>query len=183
MANGASIDQCLVIEIFAGTSRVTACLRQFGMASCFGTDHVKHRQAAPVVQADLTQSGLDLLMQWLSNPYVVGFFFAPPCGASSRARSIPLKRKAPGDPPAPQPLRSDRFPNCVPGLNFIDRTKVSKANKFYHLTAQLVQWANRVGCIVCVENPKYGFFWQTTFVQSVLHLLFVHYLSSLSIRK
>ena len=39
--SGEDISNALIIEIFAGTSRVTACLRQIGLRSCFGVDHVK----------------------------------------------------------------------------------------------------------------------------------------------
>ena len=161
-----------MIEVFAGTAKVTACLRQLGLVSSFGTDHIKSKHAtAPVVLADLTtQAGIDLLMQWLGDEYVVGIFLAPPCGTASRARSIPLKRKSPGDPAAPRPLRSDVYPNGLPFLRFLDRIKVSKANKLYHLTAQLVVWATDVGCIFCIENPQFSFFWQTTFIQSIIHL-------------
>ena len=65
-----------MVEIFAGTGRVTACLKQLGMSSSFGTDCVRHKQAmAQIVVADLTtEAGIELLMQWLSNPYVVGIF-------------------------------------------------------------------------------------------------------------
>jgi hypothetical protein len=61
----------VLVEIFAGTGRVTACLKQLGMSSSFGTDCVRHKQAmSQIVVADLTtESGIDLLMQWLSNRY------------------------------------------------------------------------------------------------------------------
>jgi hypothetical protein len=90
----------MIIEIFAGTARVTAELRKFGMVSAFGTDHLRHKQAAAqVVIADLTTDvGVNLPMQWLAGEHVVGVFIAPPCGSASRGRSIPLKRKAPGGP-------------------------------------------------------------------------------------
>ena len=103
------------MEVSAGTSRVTAELKSFGMISAFGTDHIRHKQAmAPVAVADLTtDAGVSLLMQWLSNENVIGIFLAPPCGSASRARSIPLKRKHLGDPPAPKPLRSNRHPERV----------------------------------------------------------------------
>ena len=107
-------------------------------------------------------------MQWLADEHVVGLFIAPPCGSASRARSIPLKRKSPGDP---RPLRSDKHPNGLPNLLFVDRIKVSKANKLYHLTARLVQWATEQGCLFCVENPQFSYFWQTTFIQSIIHLM------------
>lgn len=73
---GATINECMVVEVFAGAARVTASLKQFGMVSSFGTDHVRHKlAAAQVVLADLTtQAGVELLAQWLSNPNVVGIY-------------------------------------------------------------------------------------------------------------
>ena len=129
----AGLHECLVIEVFAGTGRVTVCLKQYGMTSAFGTDHVRHKQAmSQIAIADLTtKAGVELLMQWLSNPRVVGLFLAPPCGSASRARAIPLQRKRPGDPPAPKSLRSDQHPNGIPGIRLADREKISRANKLY----------------------------------------------------
>ena len=163
----------MVIEIFAGTARVTAELKKLGMLSAFGTDHVRHRQlAAPVVLADLTtETGISLLMQWLGNETVVGIFLAPPYGTASRSRAIPTKRKRPGDPAPPVPLRTDDHPNGLPHLQFVDRVKVSKANRLYFLTSRLVQWATAEGCIFCIENPQFSLFWQTTFIQSIIHLM------------
>ena len=91
--SGAALQDCLIIKIFAGTARVTACLKQFGMSSAFGTDHVRHKQS--MAQADLTtKAGVELFMQWLSNPNVIGIFLAPPCGTASRARAIPMNQSA-----------------------------------------------------------------------------------------
>jgi hypothetical protein len=56
-------------------------------------------------------------------------------------------------------------------LRFLDRLKISKANKLYHLTAKLVRWAVQEGCLFCVENPQFSLFWQTTFMQNVLTLM------------
>ena len=127
VSSGAALHECLIIEVFAGTGRVTACLKQYGMSSAFGTDHVRHKQAmSPIAITDLTKkAGIELLMQWLSDSRVVGLFLAPPCGSASQARAIPLKRKRPGDPPAPKPLRSDQHPNGIPGLGLTDREKIS----------------------------------------------------------
>ena len=68
-------------------------------------------------------------------------------------------------------LRSDKHPNGLPNLSFVDRLKISKANKLYFLTSKLVQWAVAEGCIFCIENPQFNLFWQTTFMQSVIHLM------------
>ena len=143
-----------------GTGRVTACLRQFGLSSSFGVDHIRPRNCvAPVSPVDLTtKRGRDLLASWLKNPRVVGVFLAPPCGTASRARSIKLKRKR-------------NAPNGLKFLSFVNKMKISQANKLYHLTAQVVKYAVKDGMIVCVENPQFSLFWATTFWVSVAKLL------------
>ena len=147
------------------------------MRSSFGTDKVRNKQCmSPLIVVDLTEHE-QLLWEWLSNEYVVGVFLAPPCGSASRARQIPLKKRllrrsyrfnhaAHG----PRPLRSDRHPNGLPNLTFSENSRITIANKLYHLTAKVVQWANDVGCVFCVENPQYSLFWATTFWTSVAHL-------------
>jgi len=56
--------------------RVTAALKQLGLFSSFGTDHVRHKSAvAPLVLADLTTgTGVELLMQWLEIHEWLAFF-------------------------------------------------------------------------------------------------------------
>jgi hypothetical protein len=107
-ASGASLADCLIVEIFCGTSRVTACLKQIGLKGCFGVDKLRSKNAmSAVIIADLTTpEGEELLMSWLQNANVVGVFLAPPCGSASRARQIPLKkRKFGGNRHGPRPLR------------------------------------------------------------------------------
>ena len=123
---------------------------------------------APVSLVDLTtKRGRDLLASWLKNPRVVGVFLAPPCGTASRARSIKLKRKR----NAPEPLRDDDNPNGLKSLSFVNKMKISQANKLYHLTSEVVKYAVKHGMIVCVENPQFSLFWATTFWISVAKLL------------
>ena len=69
------------------------------------------------------------------------------------------------------PLRSDRQPNGVSGLSWLNKFKISKANKLYHLTAQIVKHCVQHGLLVCVENPQYSLFWATSFWQEVAHLV------------
>ena len=152
--SGEDISNAVIIEIFAGTSRVTACLRQIGLRSCFGVDHVNVKNlSGPVSVADLTTpEGVALLM--------------------SRARSIKLgknlKRKFHSEP---KPLRSNRQPNGVSGLSWLNKFKISSANKLYHLTAQIVKHCVQHGLLVCVENPQYSLSWATSFWQEVAHLV------------
>ena len=84
----------VVLEFFAGTSRVTAALRRLGFEGSQGVDHQPVPGAAcPVLISDLTTvSGQGFALQWLSSPRVIGIFLAPPCGTCSRAREIPLEK-------------------------------------------------------------------------------------------
>ena len=116
----------MVIEIFCGTSRVTACLKQYGLASSFGVDYIRSKQAAAqVVIADLCDpQGIALLHQWLAHEYVVGIFLAPPCGSASRARQIPLRGRR-GVHSGPCPLRDrmgDQILQCKKSKEFLVQT-------------------------------------------------------------
>ena len=144
-------------------------MKQLGSLSSFGVDHVRSKQCmSQIVIADLcTPERVSLLWQWLAQENVVAIFLAPPCGGTSRARQIPLKRAMGKNSNGPLPLRDDLNPNGKPGLSFRDRQRISLANKLYHLTSQLVERANTIGCIVCVENPQFTLFWATTFWLSV----------------
>ncbi|CAE7831241.1 unnamed protein product [Symbiodinium sp. CCMP2592] len=68
----------LVIELFSGSGRVTACLKQLGL-SAVGVDADKRRATSTCLQADLaTPTGQELCMEWLSSPRLAGLFVTPP---------------------------------------------------------------------------------------------------------
>ena len=128
----------VVFEIFAG-SGVTSALAQ-GWTCCCGVDK--------------------------TCPYLVGLWFAPPCGTSSRARAIPL-HDATGRPvPAPKPLRDDTRPDGLPALSGVQLDRVCVANILYQLTADLCLWASERGLLVPVENPSNSLFWKTSMWRS-----------------
>ena len=115
----------VVIELFAGSGRVTAQLKNVGVKSAFGVDHKNLNKIAPIQVCDLsTPEGQKLCMQWCQSPLLAGLFAAPPCGTCSRARSIIL-RDSKGRPlPGPVPLRSESHPNGLPFLKPNDRARV-----------------------------------------------------------
>ena len=149
----------MVIEVFAGTARVTASLRQLGLRNSFGVDKLRIRNCvAPLATVDLcTPRGAELLWQWLELPYVIGIWIAPPCGSASRARAIPLKKRVGRSGKSsiwgqhgPRPLRSDACPNGLPNLTVSEMSRISISNKLYFLTAELVRWATEHGVIFVV---------------------------------
>ena len=122
-----------IIELCAGSARVTACLQQLGMPASFGVDHVKQKNAGRVLIADLTtKAGRDLCWTWLKSPNCARMFAAPPCETCSRARGIPIKLPNGFLIAGPQPLRTDEHPNGVYKLSYINRIRVSQANATYH---------------------------------------------------
>ena len=101
----------VLVEIFCGSARVTACVRALGSTHSFGIDHVKKSAVAPVKLVDLTTTfGQARVRQWISNPSVKGLFLAPPCGTCSLARSIILRDKLGRRINAPKPPRSESTP-------------------------------------------------------------------------
>ena len=70
----------VVFELFAGSARVTAAIRNMGWSCAQAVDHrCKSIASASILIADLsTTDGRRLLRFWLSCPYLVGIFMAPP---------------------------------------------------------------------------------------------------------
>ena len=162
------------IEICAGSARVTSCLQHLGLSASFGVDHKIHRNAGRVLVADLTtEDGQALCRLWLKSPNLAGVFVAPPCGTCSRARGIPVKLPNGQTVQGPQPLRSDSQPNGLGKLSWIDRQRVSSANKLYHFVTSIALECIQRGLIVCIENPRSSLYWKTTFFKPLLqHLVF-----------
>ena len=158
-----------IIELCAGSARVTACLQQLGLSASFGVDHVKQKNAGKVLIADLTtRAGRDLCWTWLKSPNCVGMFAAPPCGTCSRARGIPIKLPNGFLIAGPQPLRTDEQPNGVSEMSYVNRLRVSQANAIYHFITAAAEFSLENNKLVCIENPRLSLYWKTTFFQSLV---------------
>ena len=160
-----------VIELFAGSGRVTAHLKFYGIRDSFGVDHKKLSNIAPIMVCDLTTTeGQRLCKRWASSKSCAGVFAAPPCGTCSRAREIQLRDAKGRRLPCPPPLRSDSSPNGLPNLSHKNRTRVSPANKLYHFLAELVVDLVKRNIPVVIENPRSSLYWLTSYFQKVRHL-------------
>ena len=94
--SGEDISNAVIIEIFAGTSRVTACLRQIGLRSCFGVDHIKVKNlSGPVSVADLTTpEGVSLSMSWINSRTVFWNFLSAALWDCQQSKIHKAKRKS-----------------------------------------------------------------------------------------
>lgn len=151
----------VIIEMFCGTSRVTACLKAIRLSDSFGVDHVKSKAISTMKVADLsTKVGQELFLEWLDSPLVKGAFIAPPCGTCSLVRCIKLRDEKGRLIPGPVPLRSQSFPEGLANLSRKNLIRVSLANKLYDFVGKVVKLALKKGLIV-VENPRSSLFWAT----------------------
>ena len=160
----------VVIELFAGSGRVTAQLKHIGVKAAFGVDHKNLSKIAPIQVCDLsTPEGQKLCMQWCQSPLLAGVFAAPPCGTCSLARSIILRDSLGRRLPGPVPLRSESKPNGLPFLKSTDRARVSSANRLYDFLSRLVEELVQKGVPIVIENPRSSLYWLTTFFQRIKH--------------
>ena len=173
-AEGPQVDRCcdnlralnlsdvLVIEIFAGSARQTAAIRDAGMAGV-AVDHDKFRSTGPhIALYDLNdRSQFDALVEFirLEKHRIIWVHFAPSCGTASRARERPLKSLEKKGYRIPKPLRSDEFPLGVPGLQGTDKHRTETANITYSRTAELATMLHEWGITMSIENPLNSIFW------------------------
>lgn len=90
---------------------------------------------------------------------------APPCGPASRAREKKIHSFRRLGITEPQPLRSDEYPDGLPGLKNQDQIKTEAANLLYSAVASIVLLALDCSIHVSAENPASSLMWQTTFLR------------------
>ena len=161
--------RCIILEIFAGSARLSKACRKLGFEAV-AVDQTKDRsEQFPIFQIDVTDSrsfsNLESFID-VEKDAIFHAHFAPSCGTASRARGRPI----PGEHPkaGPQPLRSEIFPNGLPGLSSHDQARVDKANESYSATVRLIRKLIGLGISVSIENPKNSFFWKYSDVAKLL---------------
>ena len=154
----------VIIEVFCGSARVTASLKELGLVESFGVDHEVDKAIATAKKLDLTvREDQKIFKQWMKSPLVVGLFWVPPCGTCSLARNIQLRDSFGRKIPGPVPLRSPEFPEGLSGLRDKDRRRVSAANRLYEFLAEIIKEAVTMGLIIVVETPDHHFFGRLDF--------------------
>ena len=151
------------LDIFCGTAGVAAALKRYG-AEALGIDHVidKRRMKGPAIKLDLTlTSSQNLVFDEVKSGRASGVMLAPPCGTSSRARNIPIRNAKGKHKRGPPPLRSKAYPEGLPGLVGVNRTRVRLANKLYSFCRKLMDLCHSLGVLFIVENPQSSLMWST----------------------
>ena len=162
---GKNCTALFAVEIFSGTSRLTAAIRQLGLRNSFGIDHaISKRLVAPVVHLDLSDPvNFEFVKDIIQEPACIYVHFAPPCGTASRARFI--QRKGRYNPPI---LRTDTHPDGLPNLSHLHAAKVASANLLYKRTQEMCRHCIKHGVFFSIENPARSFMWDTTHMAEFL---------------
>ena len=164
-----SVRKPYVLELFCGTAGVFAAMQKRG-CDVLGVDHkLKPRSMkASAVRVDLRDPvQQDMVMREVARAEAV--WVAPPSGAASQARSIPLPSGK-----SPVPLRSETYPCGLPDISGIDRERVQAANELYAFAARVFEFcaANRKVCRI--ENPTGSLMWLTPWMQKISNLGIFH---------
>ena len=153
-----------MIESFAGAAVLCSVAKQLGMKNSIAVDKVKKQNArSTIYQLDLlSDRDRQLLEQWMHSGLLLWIHLAPVCGTASRARDI---RRFHNDP---KPLRSEDWPEGLPGLSPKELERVSLANRLFKAACDFFLLACSRGVLVTMENPKNSYFWWTKWVQRLL---------------
>ena len=136
-----SLQDCWLLEVFAGTASMVSAAAAAGMKRSVGLDHVRvaHRKGK-VIQLDLLlDSHQSLLWKWLDSPGLAVVWIAPPCGKARRPDLAP--REAEG---------------------------VAQANPLDVLTARIWKACQERQIPVVIENPYRSLFWHVPQMTSLL---------------
>ena len=165
-----------MVEIFSGTCRLSKACKDVGFRLA-AVDKDKNRsENFNIYRCDVGDpKQLKLLKEFLQaeSDELLHVRFAPSCGTASRAR----EKHIPGLPlhKQPQPLRSDDFPDGIPGLKSKDAERVKLANVSYDATMDLVVFLSSMGISSSIENPSNSLFWKYSPVVRAMQSISGHF--------
>ena len=139
--SGLELQDLLVLEVCAGTARLTKTVRARGIRG-LAVDKSKSRTCGTdIMILDLTlEHDLNLLLQIISAEAgrIILVFMSPPCGTASKARERPIKSSLLFGRKQPEPLRSSTRPDQKDGLSGLDKLKTEMANQLYDAVRKIV---------------------------------------------
>ena len=180
--SGVKLNDIYVLELFAGTARLTKSLKSKGFQAMAFDKTSKRSEGQVILEADLSnRDEVESLLEFinLKAGQIAFVHLAPPCGTSSRARGKRLRFLKLHNIREPRPLRSDNFPDGFSWLSGSDKLRTEAANILYESTALIAQTAIALQIAICIENPSNSLMWQTTPFQKLFQqfpdLRFIHF--------
>ena len=177
--SGVTLDELLVIEVCAGSARLTKTCRKSGLRGLAVDKSTDRSCGIDIMTLDLTNPAqLQLLLDIIDaeKDKLLLVFIAPPCGTASRARGRPIKASLLKGRKAPQPLRSDAKPDGKDNLTGTDKLKTELANQLYEAVAKIVLLANNLDVCAVVENPANSLYWKTSAARLFLDVIPGHFI-------
>ena len=172
---GKNISELLVVEIFAGTARLSKTAREAGF-QVLPVDKSSARATQIFVASyDVTiPEQLEALIELLETEAqrILAVHLAPACGTASRAREKKLASFAKRGFKIPGPLRSAEKPLGLDGLQGLDKIRTESANLVYSATAVLVRKCLELNILCSLENPANSLFWFFPDISELLDLGF-----------
>lgn len=142
------LDQLLILEICAGTARLSATARKQGLRA-LAIDKRKARSCGTeIMLLDLSiPEQLESLLTIIRTEAhrILLVFISPPCGTASRARERPIKSSLLRGRSPPRPLRSALQPDALDNLRSHDRMKVELANQLYAAVTTIILLCDSLG--------------------------------------
>ena len=172
--SGRPISDLLIIEVFAGTARLSITAREAGFRSLSVDKTCDRCTGAHIAIFDLTKrDDVESLKQIIFEERfnIVWIHFAPACGTCSRAREKQLHSLEARGISVPKPLRSDDEPLGFHWLSGVDKVRVDAANLTYLHTCELIEWAYSFDIACSIENPANSIFWLIPFVLALFKRL------------
>jgi ribonuclease HI len=168
--SGMNLEGIMVIEIFAGTARLTRAVRDIGLSGLAVDKDNTRTQNVHIANYDLNDppqfKALCELVQ-KHHAQILWVHFAPACGTASRARGRPLPKLKKLGVKVPQPLRSDAQPMGLDGLGGLDKVKTETANITYENMCLLARVCHGLGIAISIENPENSIFWKVPVVTAL----------------
>ena len=159
--SGKSLDSIMVIEVFAGTARLTRAVRDIGLSGLAVDKDRNRAQNVHIANYDLNDPAQFRALCELVQKHhdqILWVHFAPACGTASRARGRPLPKLQKLGVKVPQPLRSDEQPMGLDGLGGLDKVKTETANITYENMCLLARMCHGLDIAISVENPENSIF-------------------------
>ena len=167
---GQKLSDIYVLELFAGTARLTRSFKRKGFKGLAFDKSSKRAEGQNVLEFDLSNlEEVNSLLRFIKAraKQIALVHMAPPCGTASRARGKRLRFLKALNIKEPKPLRDDNHPDGFPWLKGTDKLRTEAANLLYETTVLIAQVAIEYNIAITIENPANSLMWKTSPFKSV----------------